>query len=143
MDRKAFVTDGFVLPEAKSSPAWLDADTLLLSSALGDGMATTSGYARTLRQWRRGQPMTEAPVIFEIPADHMGLWCDVDHTAGAPRIWFVDRLDFFKMNLWLGDATGAKQQLDLPTDAWVNAHGDWVAVKPRSAWTVGGEDLRA
>jgi prolyl oligopeptidase len=138
MDRKSFVADGFVLPEAKSSADWVDADTLLLSSALGEGMSTTSGYARAVRLWRRGQQVKEAPVIFEATTDHMGVWCDIDLTAGAPRIWFIDRRDFFNMNLWLGDATGAKVKLDLPTDIWMNAHGDWLAVKPRSAWTVGG-----
>ena len=29
----------------RAAPQWLDADTLLLSSAYGEGMATTSGYA--------------------------------------------------------------------------------------------------
>ncbi len=46
LDTKAFVADGFTLPEAKSGVEWVDADTLLLSSALGEGMATTSGYAQ-------------------------------------------------------------------------------------------------
>ena len=50
-------TGGFVLPEAKGGVDWLDADTLLLSSAFGEGMATTSGYARTVRRWRRGEPV--------------------------------------------------------------------------------------
>ena len=99
----------------------------------------TSGYARTVRLWRRGEPVTEAPVIFEIAADRMGAWSGVDLTADAPRIWFVDRVDFFNTILWLGDETGARQRLDLPTDVWMNAHGDWFAIKLRSAWTVGGK----
>ena len=65
MDAKDFVADGFVLPEAKGGATWLDGDTLLLSSAYGEGMATTSGYARTIRLWRRGQDIDKAPVIFE------------------------------------------------------------------------------
>ena len=44
-----FVPDGFALPEAKGGAAWVDRDTLLLSSALGEGMATSSGYARAVR----------------------------------------------------------------------------------------------
>jgi len=40
---KSFVPDGFDLPEAKSSAQWLDRDTLLLASALGEGHSTTSG----------------------------------------------------------------------------------------------------
>ena len=55
IDTKHFVAGGFVLPEAKGGVDWLDADTLLLSSAYGEDMATTSGYARTVRLWRRGE----------------------------------------------------------------------------------------
>ncbi|HKM72126.1 MAG TPA: S9 family peptidase, partial [Stellaceae bacterium] len=60
-----FTPGGFTLPEAKGGAAWLDRDTLLLSSALGQGMATHSGYARTVRLWQRGTDPFSAPVIFE------------------------------------------------------------------------------
>ncbi|BCG97305.1 hypothetical protein MesoLj131a_61690 [Mesorhizobium sp. 131-2-1] len=58
----SFVADGFNLPEAKGDIDWLDPNTLLLSSALGRGMATRSGYARTVRLWKRGaDPLTARP----------------------------------------------------------------------------------
>src|SRR5258708_3944687 len=53
METKTFVADGFVLPEAKGGADWFDADTLLLVSSYGEGMATSSGYAKTVRLWRR------------------------------------------------------------------------------------------
>ena len=139
LDTKAFVADGFTLPEAKSGVEWVDADTLLLSSALGEGMATTSGYARTVRLWRRGEPVERAPVLFEVPADRMAAYCSVDDTAPTPRMWFIDRIDFFNLNLWLGTEAGPRTKLDLPTDIWLEAHNDWLAVKLRAAWTVAGK----
>jgi prolyl oligopeptidase len=139
LDRKAFVTDGFVLPEAKGGAAWFDADTLLLHSAFGEGKATTSGYARTVRLWRRGEPVERAQVILQVPADSMWVYCDVDLTGEHPRVWFIEAVDFFNYNIWLGDHTSAKVKFDLPTDIWMNAHADWIAVKPRSPWTVGGK----
>ena len=33
----------------------------------------------------------------------------------------------------------AKTRLDLPTDIWTEAHRDWLVVKRRTAWTVGGQ----
>ena len=138
LDTKTFVTDGFVLPEAKSSVAWIDADTLLLSSAYGEGMATTSGYARTIRRWRRGEAIDRAPVVFEAPADRMGVYCEVDHTGPVPRVWYVDRIDFFNFHTWLGDESGPQVKLDLPTSIWFEAHQDWFVVKLRAAWTAGG-----
>jgi prolyl oligopeptidase len=135
---KRFVADGFVLPEAKSGAAWVDADTVLLSSALGDGMATTSGYARAVRLWKRGEPVENAAVVFETTPDRMSAYCDVDRTGPAPRVWFIDRQDFFNFDVWLGSETGARVKLDLPSDIWLQVHRDWFAVKLRSAWTVAG-----
>ena len=139
LDAKAFVADGFALPEAKSGVEWIDADTLLLSSSLGEGMATTSGYARTVRLWRRGQPVEHAPVLFEVSADRMSAYASVDATASTQRVWFIDRIDFFNSELWLGTEAGPRTKLDLPPDVWVEAHRDWLAVKLRGAWTVAGQ----
>src|SRR5437762_2142805 len=136
LDAKAFVVNGFSLPEAKSGVEWLDADTLLLSSALGDGMATNSGYARTVRLWRRGAHVERAPVLFEVPADRMSAYCSVDDTGPTQRMWFVDRIDFFNLNIWLGTEAGPHTKLDLPTNIWIEAHQDWLVVKLRGAWTV-------
>ena len=137
-DAKAFVPDGFVLPEAKGGVDWIDKDTLLLSSAYGEDKVTTSGYARTVRLWRRGEPVDQAPVIFEVQTDRMAAHCNFDDTGPVPRVWFIDRLDFFSQSIWLGDETGAKIKLELPTDVWMEAHRDWFVVKLRTAWTVGG-----
>ncbi len=56
----------------------------------------------------------------------------------TPRIGFIEQTGFFDLALWLGDATGAKTKLDLPSDIWIETHQDWLVVKRRSAWTVGG-----
>lgn len=136
---KSFVTGGFTLPEAKGGVAWVDADTLLLASAHGgEDMVTASGYARTVRLWRRGEPVEQARVVFETTSDRMSASCDVDRTGDALRTWFVDRLDFFNFDLWLGTEDGATAKLDLPSDIWFEAHRDWFAIKLRSAWTVAG-----
>lgn len=57
----------------------------MLSSSYGRDTATTSGYARTVRPWRRGTGADQAPVIFDIAADHGSAHCNVDHArcAGA------------------------------------------------------------
>jgi prolyl oligopeptidase len=134
-----FVPGGFELPEAKGGAAWLDRDALLLSSALGEGMATGSGYARTVRLWRRGTDPLAAPIIFETSADHMAVWADVDRDAAEERVWFVERLGFFDMAVSIGDRSGPKIRLDLPTDVSGFWHRGWLAVRRRTAWTVGGE----
>ena len=90
---KAFVSDGYVLPEAKSAASWLDRDALLLSSAWG-GDVTTSGYARTVRLWRRGTDAAEMPVVFEVPRESMSAGAAVDRSEATKTVWFqeLDRL---------------------------------------------------
>jgi prolyl oligopeptidase len=92
-----------------------------------------------VRLWRRGTEIGEAPVIFETIPENMAAYCDIDRTDAHVRVWFVERLDFFNYHLWLGDETGARSKLDLPTDIWTQAHQDWLVVKRRAAWTVQGK----
>lgn len=70
LSRRAFVPEGFFLPEAKSRVAWLDADTLLVGTDFGPGSLTDSGYPRQVRRWRRGAPLADAELLFEgAPSD--------------------------------------------------------------------------
>jgi prolyl oligopeptidase len=136
---REFVAGGFALPEAKGVAAWLDRDTVLLSSALGEGMATNSGYARTVRLWRRGTDPLAVPVIFETDTTGMAVWGDRDREAAEERLIFVERIGFFDAVAWIGDRSGPKTRLDLPTDASARWHRGWLAVKRRTAWTIGDE----
>lgn len=137
MATTSFVADGFRLPEAKGEAAWWDRDTLILSSAFG-GDVTASGYARTVRLWRRGEEPTAARTIFETDKDNMMAAAGVDRTADAPRVWFYDKPGFFDTRMWLGDASGPRQQLDVPSHATTDAHGDWLLIKPQKPWQVSG-----
>ena len=139
LEAKAFVEDGFSLPEAKGWPCWLDRDHLLLESAYGEGMATDSGYARSIRLWRRGTPAEAAEVIYEVPQDSMSAFAWVDRSGGAERIVFGERLNFFEMTSQLGDRSGPKRMLDLPNDAWRDLYRDWLLVKPRQDWQPEGQ----
>ena len=135
---RRFVADGFALPEAKGGVDWLDRDTLLLSSAFGgENMATRSGYARTVRLWRRGADPAAAPVLFEADAAHMAAGGGVDR--GAPgRLIFVDRIGFYDTAVHIGDRTGPKRRVDLPSDAEYWWQRGWLAVRPRSPWILEG-----
>jgi prolyl oligopeptidase len=137
--RKAFVSDGYSLPEAKGEASWLDPDTLLLSSAWG-GEVTTSGYARTVRLWPRGTDAAQMPVLFEVPRESMSAGAAIDRSAASKTIWFYDSTGFYDVKVWLADAAGKHGiRLVLPTDVQVDAHRGWITIKPRTAWAVGGK----
>jgi prolyl oligopeptidase len=128
-----FVTDGFVLPEAKGDAAWLDQDTVLLSTALGG--ATSSGYPSTVRLWCRGTAWSEGPILFQTDRANMNAWGWFDRPAN--RLIFGERTGFFDANVWFGDRSSPKQRVDLPTDALFGWDTDWLAVRGRTAWTAG------
>ncbi len=140
---RGFVEDGFFLPEAKGGVEWLDADTLLLSSAHGEGRATDSGYARTVRRWQRGTPVEDAATIFETERSDLSVWADVDRTQAEETVWFINRSGFFSFELWIGDREGRQTRLDLPEDIWPLVDGDWLTLMPRTEWTVGGRTFAA
>ncbi len=130
---RSFVTDGFVLPEAKGGASWIDDDTLLLASAFG-GDVTTSGYARTVRLWRRGAQPETAPILFEVPATSMSASGGMDRTDPERALWFYDAIGFFDFRIWRG-----RVQLDLPTGVQTDIDHGWLLVQPRLGWTVGGK----
>jgi prolyl oligopeptidase len=133
---RTFVSDGFTLHEAKGGAVWLDRDTLLLSSALGPSMATQSGYARTVRLWRRGADPANAPVLFETDERSMSVWGAADHQTGVERLTFTEQIGFFDAALHIGDRSGARLRLDLPTHAGVQLHRDHLSVRLRRPWVV-------
>ena len=73
----------------------------------------------------------------------MSAWGGVDRTATPTRLWFVTKPGFFDAIAWLGDRTGAKQRIDLPTDAVWQVYKDVLLVKTAYAVERGGPNLRA
>ncbi|HYF07782.1 MAG TPA: prolyl oligopeptidase family serine peptidase, partial [Acetobacteraceae bacterium] len=136
VEARCFVGDGFRAPEAKGGIEWVDRDTLLLSSTLGEGMTTHAGLARTVRLWRRGTCPESAPVIFEVDFASMQAWGSVDRAASG-RLVFLERIRFFDQAIHLGDAGGPRQRLDIPADAECSWCAEWLAIRPRSPWTLG------
>ena len=140
LEARAFVPDGFVLPEAKGGADWLDPDTLLLSTALGG--ATASGYAATARLWHRGTNWDAQPPLFTTDSANMSAWASYDRPFD--HILFLDKPAFFSTRVWIGDRTGPRQKLDLPEDAWfIWDRAGWIAVRGRTPWKAGETTIPA
>lgn len=137
LETRAFVAGGFNLPSAKTSVSWIDIDTLFVSTDFGPGSLTTSSYPRQVKRWRRGQPIVEAELIHEVPVHHMGLWAEHQHTVGFERDVLSDVIDFYHSRTSLLQ-DGELISVDVPDDAEVELHREWLLVRPRSDWTVAG-----
>jgi prolyl oligopeptidase len=141
---KQFVADGFTLPEAKGGAAWLDPNRLLVASALGgEGFETASGYARTVRLWRRGTPFTEAPIVFEADRAHMYASGWRTHQARTPRTFYMRGLDFIRHEVFVEESPGSVRLVEVPLDAFVSVHRDWLILNLRSDWAIGARTYPA
>jgi prolyl oligopeptidase len=140
---KAFVKDGFTLPEAKSDVTWVDADTVLVGTDFGPGSLTDSGYPRVIKRWKRGTPLSEARTVFEAKPSDVYASAAVSRTPGFERTWLIRATDFYHQEWSLLDGERLVR-LDVPTDAQVGfmhsagVAGDTLLLELRSDLSVGG-----
>jgi prolyl oligopeptidase len=134
LESRRFVEDGFVLAEAKNRATWIDADTLYVGSDFGPGSLTDAGYPRTLRRWRRGQPLAQAGTVFEAERDDIGVVALVDRTPGFERTQVVRHLDFYRQRQYLLEGERFVE-IDKPLDAQIAFWRRWLFVTLRSDWT--------
>jgi prolyl oligopeptidase len=140
VDTRTFVdpaTGGFDLPTAKGNVSWLDADALLVASTAEGLPRTASSYARTAVTLRRGQALSAAPRLFDVPEDHMMAVVAHDSTPGFERTFAVDYADFYNRSTFVrsGDEW---VQVEAPTDVNLSAHREWLLFRPQQDWAVGG-----
>jgi len=133
-----FVKDGFRLPEAKKSLAWINANTLLVGTDYGPGSMTTSGYARIVKLWKRGTPLSSATTVYEAPADHMGAFVGSSEAGGRRYIEVDDQKTFYEGTKSLY-RDGRLVKLDIPADADLFLVRDQMVVYVRDPWQVGGK----
>ena len=128
---------GFHLPEAKCSVSWVDEDTLLLAApVLPDGSdATSSGYARVARLWRRGTDPASAPVIFEGYDDDVAVGAARDLDTG--RYVASRSPDFHTSQEWFWRPGGHPETeqpvlVPVPEDCRMGSTGPWLMLRPRT-----------
>jgi prolyl oligopeptidase len=136
IERCGFVTDGFQLPEAKSTVDWIDVDHVYVATDFGPGTLTTSGYPRTVRQWRRGTPLADAELIYEGKPDDISVSAYHHHTEGFERDFVRRSVDFYRCERYqrCGDQL---RRIEVPDDAIIGVRRQWLLIELRSDWTVG------
>jgi prolyl oligopeptidase len=136
---KAFVKDGYTLPEAKSRVAWRNRDSIFVGTNFGPGSLTKSGYPRVVKQWQRGTPLSEAVVVFEGKPDDVSVGAARELTRGFERDIVTRAVTFWTSEDFLRD--GGKltklDKLDKPADAVASLHRDQLFVRLRTPWEVG------
>ena len=112
--KKEFINDGFFVPESKSIFEWVDKNTLLLGMNWSEEDLTTSGYPRVIKILKRGQELSQAKEVFQVPRDHIGAGITVNIVDGSPKdIFFVDNKSFYEQDLY----TESKIKIPMPSSA--------------------------
>lgn len=136
--RRAFVDDGFKLPEAKGSASWIDADTIFVSTDFGPGSMTSSRYPRIIKQWRRGTPLAQAHTLYEAKADDMSAGAYKDFTPGHEYQFVERQIDFYSSEMFLRDGDSLKM-VPKPIDANAFTVREQLVITLRSDWNVNGK----
>src|SRR5688500_14503735 len=116
MEKKAFVPNGFRLPESKGGVTWIDENTLLVNRNFGPGSLTGSGYPFVTRTLKRGQRIEDAPEFFR--GDSTDVWASdfvMRDADGKIQLTMGNRgLTFYEGEYFLLGDNGQKVKLDLP-----------------------------
>jgi prolyl oligopeptidase len=136
---KAFVKGGFEVPEAKSQVAWIDQDRVYVATDFGPGTMTTSSYPRIVKEWKRGTPLGTAKTVYEGNNEDLSVGALRDLTPGFQRDLVTRSIDFYTSETFLRGKDGELKAIDVPLDAIVDVHREWLLVQPRTDWIVNGE----
>jgi len=133
---RSFVADGFFVPEAKTDVDWIDANRVYVGTDFGPGSLTTSGYPRLVKEWHRGIPLADAPLVYEGKPEDVGVSAHHDPTEGFERDFVVRNIDFYNTELY-HRTDGDLVKVDVPEDANVDIQREWLVIRTRSQWSVG------
>jgi prolyl oligopeptidase len=145
LEERRFVPEaegGFVRPLSKGWLTWLDDDTVYAGHDFGPGSLTTSGYPRTIRRWRRGTALSDAPVVFEGDEADVAVSVSVATLPGHRHQLFQRALDFYRTRTWIR-RDDALVLLDVPEDASVGVRERGLLLRLRTPWSAGGRAYAA
>lgn len=135
---RQFVKDGFNLPESKMNADWIDKDHIFIATNFGDNSMTDSGYARILKEWQRGTPITAAKTVFEGEKTDISVSGQTSIHNGIKRelvnrgVTFYTSEDYIRVD-------GKLIKLDIPARSGVSFFGKQIIVTPREIWSTGGK----
>ncbi|MGB0835623.1 MAG: prolyl oligopeptidase family serine peptidase [Psychrobium sp.] len=141
ISKKAFVKDGFTLPEAKNSISWRDENSVFVGTDFGKGSLTDSGYPGVVKIWNRGTPLSSAKQVFHADPSSVAASGFVMRDGKQSINVIYDATSFYSSDVYVLQ-DGKKVKLPIPKDASLSAflNGD-LFIQLKSAWKVNGKEL--
>lgn len=140
-----FVPDGFVLPRSKQSVSWVDENTLLVSREWQPGETTTSGYPYIVKQWHRGESLTDAvELVRGDKTDGLATSPVLLDNGNGRRLSLVQRSpSFWENEVSLVAGTGLVRVALPPKSDLQGFAGNRILVSLRQGWTTDGATFTA
>jgi len=142
LERRAFVPNGFRLPETSAqSVVWRNADTLWVASNWGPDSLTDAGTPMLVKEWRRGQPFAESTEVFRGRPDGRVYLHEFSDESGEQSIVIAAGSLREGPTYFAVDAGGAgMQRIPLPRGAVLTGlhRGQWVFLLKDAPWRVEG-----
>ncbi len=137
-DKKQFVENGFQIDEAKGGAAYIDENTLIVSTDFGEGTMTTSGYPNQVKIWKRGTLLKDAQLIYTGQTSDVGTWGGILRADTKSYVFLSRALSSFTAQklMWIDNKIVT---LDIPDDCNINGVlKDQLVIQLKSDWTVNG-----
>ncbi len=131
VNARAFVANGFALPEAKSEVAWIDQDTVFVATDFGADSMTTSGYPRIVKEWKRGTPLSAARQLYDARPEDLAASAYKDFTPGYEAQFITRQIGFYSSELFLYEGNQLKK-VPKPDDANAYTVRDQLLIELRS-----------
>ena len=131
---RAFVEDGFSLPESKGSAAWAGPNEIFVATDFGAGTMTDSGYPRIVKLWRRGEPLEEATTVFEGESSDVSVGAYAELSPGFEMQFVYRGRDFYNSDHFIRRGEQLIP-LEIPSDAGYAVHRGRLYVTTRSDWS--------
>ncbi|GHG04726.1 prolyl oligopeptidase [Thalassotalea marina] len=134
MTTKAFVKDGFTLPEAKSAISWKDENSVFVGTDFGEGSLTDSGYPGVVKVWQRNTPLSEAKTLYKADKTSVSAGGYTVYDGDDKYHFIYDGTSFYTRDMYLLE--NEKQiKFPIPNDASiVGLNNGKFFVQLKSAW---------
>jgi prolyl oligopeptidase len=131
---------GFSLPEGKTRASYKSRDVLLVGADTGEDSMTNSGYPRTVREWKRGTKIQDAPIVFEVEKTDVSCSqyiVDESHLDGGEVYEMQTRsLSFYNKHYFVQKQLSSEPFVKLAVDlnAGVSFYGRWMLIRVKKDW---------
>lgn len=123
---------GFFRPEAKGGVSWKDADTVYVYTDFGSNTLTDSGYPRIVKEWKRGQDLKDAFIIYE--GQQTDMYIAAVYNRSCKRSFVSRTIAFYNDELYLLNDDKTLTLLQVPNSANKEVQNDFLFLELRTSW---------